>query len=267
MDTLLWNASFGFYAIGLFHSVVAFVSKKDLFFRVAIISVGIGFALHTGFLVDHAVEKSGLLMTDLRDSLAFLAWTVSLCFFISYARYRIKALGLFLLPLVAALMLGTAFLQSSPVPDVLRSTWIYVHTTLLFFAYAMFFVTFIAGLLYLFQEKELKTKKPKTFYYRLPSLVLLDELFYRFLISGFCFMTLGLLAGVAWAEKDWVSGWHGDPKVVAAMITWCIYLILIYFRVTAGWRGRRAALISIVGFISVLVTFLGVGYFSGLHRF
>lgn len=267
MGTLIWNAAFGFYVVGLFHSLVAFFSKKDLFFRVAIASVGIGFVLHSGFLVYRGVEKAHFPLTDLRESLAFFAWTVSLCFFLSYLRYRVKALGLFLLPLVAALMLGTVFLKSSPVPVILESSWIYWHTSFLLLAYGMFFVTFIAGILYLFQERELKSKKFKTFYHRLPSLGLLDDLFYKFLILGFCFMTLGLLAGVIWAEQDWLEGWHRDPKVIATSVTWGIYLILIYFRVTAGWRGRRAAMISIVGFISVLFTFLGAGYFGGLHRF
>ena len=76
----------------------------------------------------------------------------------------------------------------------------------------MFFVTFVAGLLYLFQERELKKKQLKTFYHQLPSLRSLDELFSHFLISGFTFMTLGLLAGVIWAEQDWVHGWQRDPK-------------------------------------------------------
>ena len=267
MGVLLFNAAFVFYGVGLFHSVAAFVSKKNLFFKVAIASVGVGFAFHSAFLIYQGVEKAHFPLTDLRESLAFFAWTVSLCFFISYLRYRIRALGIFLLPLVAALMLGTVFLKSSPVPEILRSSWIYLHTTFLFLAYGMFFVTFIAGLLYLFQERELKRKTPKTFYYRLPSLELLDDLFSKFLISGFCFMTLGLLAGIIWAERDWVEGWQGDPKVIAAMVTWGIYLILIYLRVSAGWRGRRAAMISMAGFISVLFTFLGVSYFGGLHAF
>ena len=267
MSALLFNLAFGFYVVGLFHSVAAFVSKKDLFYKVATASVGVGFLLHSLFLVYSGIEKSHLPLTDLKESLAFFAWTVSLCFFISYLRYRIKPLGLFLLPLVTVLMLGTTFIKSSPVPEILQSSWIYLHTICLFLAYGMFFVTFIASLLYLFQERELKNKKPKTFYYWLPSLVSLDDLFHKSLISGFCFMTLGLLAGVIWAEQDWVRGWHSDPKVIAALATWGIYLLLIYLRLTAGWRGKRAAMISMAGFLSVLFTFLGVRYLGGLHSF
>ena len=95
----------------------------------------------------------------------------------------------------------------------------------------------------------------------------MDKLSSRFLNSGFLLMTLGLLVGVIWAEREWVNGWYGDPKVVAALITWTIYLILIYLRAAAGWRGRRAAYISILGFVSVLFTFLGVSTFGGQHIF
>lgn len=267
MGGLLFNAAFGFYVVALFHSGVAFLSKKEIFIRVAIYSVGFGFLFHTGFLVFRGFEISFFPLIGLRESLAFFAWTVTLCFLIAHFRYRIRALGLFLLPLVAALMLSTVFIKASPIPEMLRSSWIYIHSTFLFLAYGMFFVTFIAGVLYFLQERELKGKKPKTFYYQLPSLSALDDLFQKFLIAGFTFMTCGLVAGLIWAEREWVGGWHKDPKVIAAMFTWAIYLILLYLRLAVGWRGRRAALISMIGFTSVLFTFLGVSYLGGQHSF
>lgn len=267
MGGLLFNAAFGFYAVALFHSAAAFLSKRELFFRVAIISVWIAFAFHTGFLVYRGFEKSFFPLIGLRESLAFFAWTVSLCFLLANLRYRIRALGVFLLPLVAALMLSTVFIKSSPIPEILRSTWVYLHSTFLFLAYGMLFVTFIASVIYLLQERQLKSKKPSGIFYQLPSLGTLDDLFLKFLISGFVFMTIGLLAGIVWAEREWLNGWHGDPKVISAMATWAIYLILIYLRVTVGWRGRRAATISLLGFVSILFTFLGVSYFGGQHSF
>ncbi len=267
MSSLLFTAAFCSYVVGLIHSVVSFATKKDLFYRVALAAVGLGFVLHTGYLVFEGVEQAHFPLVTLRETLAFFAWTVSLCFLISHLRFGVKALGLFLLPLVAVLMLGTVFFKSSSVPRALESYWVYLHSACLFLAYGMLFVAAIAGLLYLLQERELKGKKPKTFYDRLPSLVVLDDLFFKFLVAGFCFMTVGLLAGVVWAEKDFITGWQRDPKVVAALFTWGIYLILLYLRVTAGWRGKRAALLSMAGFISALFAFLGANYFGGLHAF
>ncbi len=266
MNSFFFDAAFVFYVVGLLASGIAFMFKQNWFFKLGIASVGIGFGLHTAYLLDIMIELGHFPMTDLKESLAFFAWTVSLCFLVSYTRYQIKALGLFLLPLVAVMMLGTTFMRSAP-PTALKSYWIYFHTTFVFLAYGMFVITFIAGILYLFQEKELKSKKPKTFYYMLPSLELLDDLFFKFLVSGFSFMTVGLLAGVIWAEKDWVQNWESDPKVIATTITWMIYLILIYLRASVGWRGKRAAVINVVGFVSALFTLLGASYFGGFHKF
>ena len=81
---LLFDASFGFYAVGLFHSVVAFVSKRNLFYKVATASVGVGFVFHSLFIIYSGLEGSHFPLTDLKESLTFFAWTVSLCFFISY---------------------------------------------------------------------------------------------------------------------------------------------------------------------------------------
>ena len=105
------------------------------------------------------------------------------------------------------------------------------------------------------------------FYYRLPSLELLDDLFYKFLVAGFGFMTLGILAGILWAEQKWTTGWQSDAKVIATMVTWAIYLALIFLRASAGWRGKRAALVNVAGFLSVLFTLVSARFLGGLHKF
>jgi len=80
-------------------------------------------------------------------------------------------------------------------------------------------------------------------------------------------MTLALLAGIVWAEKEFYVRWQSDPKVISAFLTWGIYLLLIYLRLTAGWRGKKAALLSMAGFLSALFAFFGANYFGGLHAF
>ena len=214
--------------------------QQDGPLSLAVITVGIGFGLHSGFLIASAVETAHFPLTGLRDSLAFFAWTVSLCFLVSYIRYRIRALSTFLLPAVAALMLGTVFLKASPIPPMLSSAWLYVHTPLMFLAYGMFLVTFVAGVLYVFQERELKNQNRRPLLLPAPFPDHARRPVPEVPGGRFCFMTAGLLTGIVWAEQDWVNGWHKDPKVISAMVTWFIYLALIYLRLTAGWRGKRA---------------------------
>jgi cytochrome c-type biogenesis protein CcsB len=267
MATLLFNAAFGFYIVGLFHSAVGFLTKRPVFFRVAFLSVLVAFCLHSAFLVYRGFEEYAFPLVGMRESLAFFAWTVTLCFLLAHRRYGFHALGLFLLPLVAALMMGTVFVQASPAPEFVRHSWVYLHATAIFLAYGLFLVSFVIGILYLVQERELKNRKPRTFYDRLPSLGVMDELFQKSLVWGFTFMTVGLLAGILWAGHTWSGSWYRDPKVIAAVGTWGIYLLLLYVRLSAGWRGKWVAWISTFGFISVLFTFLGASYLGGQHIF
>lgn len=267
MNSLLFNIAFAFYVVGLFHSSVAFLFKRDVFFRVALAAVVIGFLFHTGFLLLVGFE-SAFYPAGLRESLAFLAWTVSLCFLIAYWRYRqIQALGFFLLPLVVVLMLGTVFVKASPIPDILRSFWVYAHATFMILAHGLLLVALVAGLLYRLEERELKNKKPRRFYDRLPPLEVLDNLFQVSLLIGFGFMTLGLLTGILFAEREWAANWYEDPNSLVSLITWGIYLLLVYMRLSAGWRGRKAVWISALGYLFILSAYVGATFLGGLHRF
>src|SRR5436853_54049 len=133
-------------------------------------------------------------------------------------------------------------------------------------ALAALFIAFAAAVMYLIQERALKSKHSIRFYTWLPSLDICDDLAYRSLAIGFPLITLGIITGALWAQAVW-GVWARDAKVLFSFLTWLVYMLLIFYRLIAGWRGRKAAYLSIVGFIGVLVTFLGANYFGGLHTF
>jgi cytochrome c-type biogenesis protein CcsB len=259
-------AAIVFYAFGLFLSVIGFYQKRQAFLRTALMIVAGGFALHTLFLVLLVIERRHFPITNLPESLCFFAWCISLTFMIANLRYRINALGAFTLPLVSLLTVFSELIweESRSIPPFLRSGWVYFHSSVAFLAYAAFFLTFVSGILYLIQEKELKAKRFKFLYFRLPSLQVCDELMHHSLFVGFISMSLTIITGVIWAQQAWGRFWSWDPKETAALITWCIYLILVYDRVSAKWHARRAAYISIIGFASILFTF-GVNW--GMHAY
>jgi len=180
-------------------------------------------------------------------------------------RYRIYALGAFILPLVSLLTIISQVIweENHSIPNSLKSGWVYFHSSIAFLAYAAFFLTFVSGILYLIQEKELKDKNFRFLYFRLPSFQVCDELLRRSLFVGFVSMSLTIITGAIWAQQAWGRFWSWDPKETAALITWAIYLILVNYRLSSKWRGRRAAYISIVGFASTVFTFC-VNW--GLHR-
>jgi len=254
------------YALGLLHSLFGFYQKRQVFVKIALGMVACGFAFHTLFLVLLGIQRWHFPITNLSESLCFLAWCISLTFIAADVRYRLNALGAFILPLVSLLMIFFQILwdENHSIPPALRNGWVYFHGAVAFLSYAAFFLTFISGILYLIQENELREKRFRFLYFRLPSLHVCDELFQRSLFVGFIAMTLAIISGAFYAQQAWGRFWNWDPKETAALITWGIYLFLVNCRLSAKWRGKRAAYISIIGFASVMVTF-GVNW--GLHKY
>lgn len=254
------------YALGLLHSLFGFYQKRQVFVKIALGMVACGFAFHTLFLVLLGIQRWHFPITNLSESLCFLAWCISLTFIAADIRYRLNALGAFILPLVSLLMIFFQILwdENHSIPPALRNGWVYFHGAVAFLSYAAFFLTFISGLLFLIQENELREKRFRFLYFRLPSLHVCDELFQRSLFVGFIAMTLAIISGAFYAQQAWGRFWNWDPKETASLITWGIYLFLVNCRLSAKWRGKRAAYISIIGFASVMVTF-GVNW--GLHRY
>jgi len=258
--------SIALYTMGLLHSVFGFYRKRRVFVKLALAMVGVGFVFHTIALVLLGITRQHFPITNLSESLCLFAWFLSLTFLLANIRYDIKALGTFTLPLISLLTITASLFyeENRTISPDLKNGWIYFHSSIAFLAYAAFFLTFVSGVLYLIQEKELKTKNFRFLYFSLPSLQSCDELMRLFLTIGFLSMSLTIITGIIYAPQVWGQSWSGDPKVTASLITWGIYFILLLYRLSTGWRGRMAAYISIIGFASVLVTF-GINW--GLHTY
>jgi cytochrome c-type biogenesis protein CcsB len=254
------------YALGLLHSIFGFYQKRRVFRLLAMGMVTAGFLSHTIFLIWMGYRDGHFPTINLSGSLCFFAWCISLAFIIANIRYKITALGAFSLPLVSVLTILSQFIweENHAIPPLLKSGWVSFHAGVAFFSYAAFFLTFVSGVFYLIQEKELKGKHFKFLYFRLPPLQVCDELLRRFLFLGFIAMSLTIVTGAFWAQQAWGRFWNWDPKETGALITWAIYFVLINYRLSSKWHGKWAAYISIIGFISVLSTF-GVNW--GLHKY
>jgi cytochrome c-type biogenesis protein CcsB len=265
---MIWTLfiSAALYVLGLLHSIFGFYRKRLVFVRLALGMVGCGFAFHTIFLIHSGLKTRHFPITNLSESLSFFAWCIALVFVVANIRYRISVLGAFVLPFVSALTIFSQLFwdENQALPQLLKSRWIYFHATVAFLAYAAFFLTFIAGVFYLIQEKELKNKRFRFLYFHLPSLQVCDELLRNSLFAGFVAMSLTILTGAFWAQQAWGQFWSWDPKETASLITWGIYLLLVYYRLSSRWRGRAAAYISIIGFVSIICTF-GINW--GLHAY
>ncbi len=227
-----------------------------------------GFTLHSLAFLVKVMQVTRPPLGNLYESLLVLTWTIVLIYLNLEHHYRHKMLGAFVLPIVvagagAALALprGAALLTPAP-----TGPWLWTHVSLVLVGNAAFVFAFSTALMYLIQERQIKSHNPGTLSFRLPSLELLDDLCYKFLIVGFPLLTLGLITGSIWAQHLWGAFWTWNFKQIWSLITWTIYAGLLVARLFLGLRGRKAAIVSIVGFGAVLFTLLGVSLLTrGLH--
>ncbi|HYY57477.1 MAG TPA: cytochrome c biogenesis protein CcsA [Pyrinomonadaceae bacterium] len=260
------------YVVAAIHSVLAFVNKRRAVERVAFAALALGFAMHTASLITDWTQEGHYPLFGLRETLSFLAWTLVISYLLTLSRYRATALGSFTLPLVALLtFMATVVRHRGGTPgDVTESgaAWLFpVHTTMLLFAYASFFVVFIASIMYLVQERELKLKTFGAFFHRLPSLSTVNEIASHAAGIGLTLLTLGIATGMLWSSSRDGRLWHNDPKEIFAALTWLLYMALILYRSTANWRGRKAAWMGVAGFGLVLCTFIGARLIGSYHVF
>lgn len=266
-SVLLWLALI-LYFVGIVLAVPSVMSRRPALSPAALAALGAGLVLHASSLIVRAIHLDRLPVIDVQSALSFFAFLVTLAFFLAYLRYRIKVLGLFMLPLVFVLTLFSAIKPGPSFKSIaFRSGWLMVHISCIMIGYVGFFLTFVAAVMYLIQERQLKSKNPRASYYRLPSLEVCDQLYFRSLMFGLPFLTLGILTGFVWAARMWHGPWELDPKILAALITWLIYLFLFSARLSGSWPGRLSAYVAIFGFAAIMVTFVGISFVSGWHGY
>ncbi|MDQ7785468.1 MAG: c-type cytochrome biogenesis protein CcsB [Desulfomonilaceae bacterium] len=228
-----------------------------------------GFAAHTLSILHRAIFSGFFPLATSFDALSFFAWFIVGLFLLVGVRHPSPIFGAIGIPIAACLMLvGTtlSYQIKEPVVPVLRSWWLPIHVVLAIAGNAVFTLTAIGGLMYIVQERLIKTKRIGRFYKLLPSLDTLDAINRQGLPLGFFFLTLGIISGALWAGSVWGFYWSWDPKETWSLITWFVYAVMVHQRVVLGWRGKRAAMLAIVGFCLVMFTFLGVNALLGGHH-
>ena len=219
-----------------------------------------GFTAHLLSTIHLAVQMKYLPLTNMQESLSFFSLSVVGAFIFFERKYKVTTLGSFITP-VALMMLivsSTLHAEARQLPPLLQSNWFWFHALLAFVSYACFTIAAGVAVMYLIQRYFLKTKHLGALFQKLPSLETMDEISYRCLTVGFPLLTVAIISGSIWSEKALGSYWSWDRKQTWSLIIWFIYAMLLHGRLTIGWRGKRAAILSIVGFIVVLLTFLGM---------
>jgi ABC-type transport system involved in cytochrome c biogenesis permease subunit len=246
--SILWlRVAAGLYSLGLLDAILTVIWRRERMFRAALAAVSIAGIFHLVSIVEQGVTVSRFPANGFYESMSLCAFLITALFLFVYWRYKLESLGVFIFPLIFVMTLVASLARpvSSWPSQTLRNAWLMVHVVLVLVGYAALLFTAVAAIVYLFQERELKRKKPHNFYYRLPALGTLDDLISKSMAMGFVLITLAVIAGSTWAFVELGTRWIADPKIGISFATWGICLAMVFLRVSAGWRGRKAAIMAI----------------------
>jgi len=279
--SIIWlRVALALYALGLVYVLVALTRTpiradasarvsarvEDLLSRIALHAAYLGMVFHFVAIAEAVRQSGDLSLASLSVAGSVLGFLIMVVFLIVYMVYQTTSPGIVVFPLVFLL---TFIGASGQEPFVLSSStaregWLIAHISLILTGYAALILSFSASLLYLLQERALKAKKPGGLLSRLPALQVTDEIGFRSLLIGFPFMTAGLAAGMVIAQSSFGRVDFRDAKILLSLLMWSVYLILLYTRWSAGWRGRRAAYLAAGTFAMAIVAW-AANYFSTIH--
>jgi cytochrome c-type biogenesis protein CcsB len=233
-------------------------------------SAAIGLRWKESYLQGHGHAP----LSNLFESVVFFSWTIILIYLIIDFKYKYRAVGFFVVPFA---LFGMAWAQLGldsgiePLVPALQSNWLMYHVITCFLGYAAFAVACGISIMYLLRSKLEQgggNSPAGGLLSMFPSIKILDDLNYKAIMIGFPLLTLGIVTGAAWANYAWGTYWSWDPKETWSLIVWFVYAAFLHARITRGWVGRRAAILSVVGFAATIFCYLGVNLFlSGLHSY
>lgn len=259
-ESSFFTAAFALYAVSLLVYIAALFLRRDRWAGRGLSLALAGLGLHSVALVMRTVASGHAPFTNMYESLSFFAWAVVVALIV----FGRKGLGPRVAPYLMLIVVALMALASSPLmpKDVaplvpaLQSYWLWLHVSVTLVGEAFFAVAFVSSLLFLAADSEERRER-------------FDALAYRAVAVGFPLFTLGgLIFGMVWAYRAWGRYWAWDPKEVWTLITWFVFALYLHTRIVMNWRGRRSAIVALIGFLAALFTYFGVNYLlAGLHSY
>lgn len=273
LEKTAFTITFGAYLIAAILYIIYVVNKSETLGKIATAISVLGLITNTvtGILLwkitGHPPLSSGY------EYMISFTWAIVLVYIISEFKFKYKVIGAFVLP-TAWLILSYIILFIAPEQRVsaglnpaLQSNWLHIHVATAIFSYSSFAIAMGVAIMYLIKANLEAIRSKGSLNKSLPSSEILDDLSYKFIAVGFPLLSLVIITGAIWAEYAWGRYWSWDPKETWSLITWFVYAAYLHTRLTYGWKGKRAALVAVIGFAAVLFTLLGVNYLGGLHSY
>jgi ABC-type transport system involved in cytochrome c biogenesis permease subunit len=259
-ESTLFGLAFVLFCLAALVYLAFQFSKKDSLARAGFWLAAAGLTSHSAALILRTITSGHAPFTNMYESMSFLAWAIMLAFLIIDKKYKIPKIGAYILLIVIGIvaLASTPLMpkEATPLVPALQSYWLWLHVSVTMLGEAFFAVAFIASIMYLAAKEPEKKDK-------------MDSVSYRCVAVGFPLFTLGgLVFGMVWAYKAWGTYWSWDPKEVWSLITWIVFALYLHTRIVMGWKGKRSAIIALIGFLAALFTYFGVNYLlAGLHSY
>jgi cytochrome c-type biogenesis protein CcsB len=243
----------------------------------AVALAAVGAAAHTTAVITRGLAVHRAPWGNMYEFVTALTCVAAIFFLFVMIRYRAWTVGVFVMgAVVVTLGLAETLIYTAPgdLVPALQSYWLDIHVTAMTLATGIFFVSAVLGFVYLWVDRYTRrvaagrAAPGNGIVRRLPGIEQLDRLTYRTIVFGFPVWTFGVIAGAIWADQAWGRYWGWDPVETWAFITWVLYAAFLHARATAGWRGRRAHYVQLLGFASLIFNILVVQTFiAGMHSY
>jgi cytochrome c-type biogenesis protein CcsB len=262
--TFAFNLSLAGYLAALLLAAANVFSKGQRRFAAATtVLLSAGALAQTLYMIQRWIAAGRPPFSNMFESLVLFSWTIVVVYLALRVRRDVPVLGVAtsLLAVLTLAYASTFEASIQPLMPALRSNWLTVHVFTCFLGYGAVAVACLASLGYLFATRRGAAPAVK-------AVEAFETATDKTIAFGFLFLSVGIISGAVWANSAWGTYWSWDPKETWSLITWFIYAVFLHCRFMRGWRGRRAAWISILGFASVIFTYLGVNFLlSGLHSY
>ncbi|MBP6874454.1 MAG: c-type cytochrome biogenesis protein CcsB [Candidatus Eisenbacteria bacterium] len=262
-DAAWFTAAFAFYILALALFLVRSATRRAIWGWAGLSATSAGFLLQTIALVIRWKVSGHSPLASMYEYASVMSWMAAGSLAILVARTRRFEIGSYASPLIIAMMAIASLLprqiEQQLVP-ALQSHWLQIHVSMAAISEGAFAVACGLAIAYLVKERRAGTRPEE--------LERLDGLTHRMISIGYPLFTLGaLFAGAIWAYNAWGTFWSWDPKEVGSWIIWLFYTGYLHARYRRGWRGRRAAVLSIVGFVMIILSFVGNLFLGGQHSY
>ncbi len=258
-SSILWlRVAAILYFPGLIVALLSFVRHNPGRFRLALVSFLMGATVHLVAIVEESFEVGSFPANNFFEAISLLGLVLAIVFLICHWVYHFESLAVLIMPLVFLMTLTGSAASSNPSWQLgsMRNVWLTTHVVFIMLGYAGLLISAAVSVFYLWRTRQLKQKRLPDERDAVPPLMTLDQIVARSLAWGFLALTVGLVVGIVWASNESGIRWIFEQRILIAVITWLIYLLLVFLRMASGWRGRKAAMLTLAALFLCGITWV-----------